>query len=353
MFLNGRRQLQTRKRISHMAAMRKSLRTTLESGTATVVGALVGGYTANPFAAIAASTGTYAMLENTFGPGDDPVEEEGISDVVAHISDVAGGYIYPPVPEDMDLVGPAVQSNDGTNTVTSTTQNQMRMRKSTRKTRRVPKSYKSKRYGKMVLTRGPTYAPEVKHFDAVFAGNLPVTATWGIAGLPCIPTQGTDFTNRIGRKIKVVAYQVMMTFYTISAGQVPRTGTTILCDLWEDKETKGTLAAATDIYQTNDCTDFPNATNMKRFKRLHRMKHDVSVQQVDPLLATEIVNMVETNETGRIPFNMGVNFVSNTGAIADVMDNGVVLALSTTTGMVGGAAGFAATVRLRYWFVDQ
>lgn len=231
-------------------------------------------------------------------------------------------------------------------------------RKSSKRGTSVRKSYRSKKLGKMVLTRGPTYAPELKHYDAKVSMSIPANQTFGVHSILCTPAQGTDFINRIGRKIQVRQLEVNCSIIVSNPGQLKATGDMIVCDIWLDTECKGTLASATDIYDT-DVHTLPlysasqNASNIKRFKRLTRTLHDVVVSQMDA--AGAFVQAANTREL--VPINIKLNKVfdfnnAGTGFVADLLNYNVICAMASSRGYTGASPYVGSEITYRFWYVD-
>jgi len=78
---------------------------------------------------------------------------------------------------------------------------------------------------------------------------------------------GTDFTNRIGRKINMVDLEVKMFFFPISGNAYP--GDVIRVMLIYDKQTNGALPAVSDILTSAYPLSFTNLNNRNRFEVLH------------------------------------------------------------------------------------
>jgi len=221
-----------------------------------------------------------------------------------------------------------------------------RATKSTKKT-----TYKSKRYGKMVLTRGPTYAPEIKHFDVkqVTQAIDGLNKIWSVLALPCVPTQGTDFLNRIGRRIFVKSVEVMVRFTVPTPADVPASGDMLIHDFFLDKESKGAAPAASDIYD-NILIPGPlamsplNAAQLRRFHRYSRMSHDVNVVQNGVSVNISEMSMM------KFKVNKVVSFKDTTATLADVLDNSFVLCVCNT--VTATAAAYKYDVVCRYWFTD-
>lgn len=223
------------------------------------------------------------------------------------------------------------------------------------------KRYATRKYGKMRITRGVTMSPELKHFDTGAGVNLAIPATgfWqlltnGTNAFNCVPQQGTDFSNRIGRKIRVIKVEVNMRFFVTTVGNMPLGGDMLACDIWLDKECKGTSAGPTDVYDslpmgTPSPASLQNASTLKRFKHLHRQMHDV----VPTAVTAGVVAGANVRDFCRvtIPLRKEMNFLTNTGLTADILDNNLLIFVSSVNALAGAAA-YGCMPQLRYWYVD-
>jgi len=213
--------------------------------------------------------------------------------------------------------------------------------------KRVP--YKrSSRYGKMVLTRGPTYSPELKHTDTTLAMTLNNLRQWTIQTINCFPTQGTDFTNRIGRRIFVKKIDISMRYAIVALPNVPLVGDSILCDFWLNTKTNGAAAAIGDIYSSNDPTSLPNPSNLSKFKRYGRAMHQVDVTASNAGVTTA-ANVVELYQKTYI-VNKSVHFDASAANITDVVDNSWYITCCCGNAQPAGAYDMVGVVRV--WFTD-
>nr|WAE42776.1 MAG: capsid protein [Cressdnaviricota sp.] len=307
------------------ASLRKTIGKRLREGAldtaaymvAQGVGGVVGALSDNPVLGVVASSGTYALEQHFLNEGSVPQE---YSQEHSFLRSFEKSHF-------MKYTKPMLKKKNY-----------------------VKKTFNSKRYGKMVLTRGPTYAPERKHADQSFSVNFSTDGSFVVFSCGPFPTQGTDFTNRIGRKIQVVGYEMNMQVSIGSLNYIPLGGTEVICDLWQDKETKGALCANTDIYNGTYAPSLTNATNIKRFKKLHRMRHPIRVVTVSSG-SVQAIDLLDMGETGYKSHKMAVNFTANNGTIADIMDNGFVGAVSMVSAPVVGSPG-SIGVNFRVWYID-
>lgn len=224
------------------------------------------------------------------------------------------------------------------------------------------KTYNERRFGKMVVSRGIVMAPEIKHYDVYNApsalGNANVWTRMGGDTFGWFPSQGADFNQRIGRRIYVKYVELRMAFAVASVIHVPVGGDTIKCEVWMDKECKGTWPANTDIWEPVGGSGLSitaplNASNLKRFKRLATMVHDVQVTAVLPG-APPIVQGANVRELAmiRIPVNKHVNYSAQGALITDVIDNNMSVWCNTANAVLGSTSAYTCVTTMRVWFSD-
>lgn len=120
-------------------------------------------------------------------------------------------------------------------------------------------------------TRG--YTPnsvELKVAD-VAVGTVNVNTT-GSFNLICNPTLGSDFTNRIGRKIRIKSYYVRG-YVVVQAALVPTSPISTGCQMGRmivffDCQPNGAAPAVTDLLNTASPSSHLNLNNRDRFKIL-------------------------------------------------------------------------------------
>lgn len=115
-------------------------------------------------------------------------------------------------------------------------------------------------YGQWNRPRG--VGEELKTIDTGIVGVTPITTAGSVALINGVAT-GTDYTNRIGRKIMIKSIYVR--FATL-----PNTVTAPLGDIQRimliyDKQTNGAAPAVTDILNTASYLDVNNLNNRDRF----------------------------------------------------------------------------------------
>jgi hypothetical protein len=195
--------------------------------------------------------------------------------------------------------------------------------------------------------------PEIKHLDNTYTYQNPMTPTNVMAvntSIGFYPQQGTDFTNRIGRRVKIIKIQMNCTL-TPTPGTLGNSGETVRCDFWLDKECKGSAPNAADVYQDVNMNTiaFQNANFLRRFVHLHQTFHAITPMSV---LSSNVTSATaQTAACYEIPIPRGgieVNFGSNNGTITDCLDNLVFMTMSQNN------ANPACTMQvvMRYWFTD-
>lgn len=192
--------------------------------------------------------------------------------------------------------------------------------------------------------------PEVKHVDGIMNAT-PVTPM-GISTQVCgLPSQGTDFTNRIGRRIKVLKTEINMQYFPNAAG-LPAGSSALRCIILFDNEVRGVSPAPT-VADILDVTSTPptgtmslfNANNVRRFKVLHDHMYPIT-----NLTGSQAAMMVSCRTMVNKKFE--INFTSASATIADVLDNMIWMVV------IGDAAASGTTVvnaamRSRTWYVDS
>lgn len=123
-----------------------------------------------------------------------------------------------------------------------------------------------------VVSRGfrfPVTSTEKKFFD-IASGTINISTTASI-NLLCIPQLGTDFTNRIGRKILIKSVYIRGYVSTEAANSGFANSLSVGTQLVRmiilaDMQPNGAAPAATDILNTADSASQLNANNRDRFK---------------------------------------------------------------------------------------
>lgn len=190
-------------------------------------------------------------------------------------------------------------------------------------------------------TMGPLAISESKYFDSGQFIAVPEGTAWtGTEVDPttlntlCVPTEGSDINNRIGRKIQVYKLSLRgLVQSTAEADEADVLGTpAIRIVLFQDKQTNGVQAQGEELMQapyTPDVgvtfTTFQNTANFGRF----RMLKDIILR---PRIVTAVTDGASTSSqnTSDISFKITVKFkkpviikfnATNGGTIGDIVDN--------------------------------
>lgn len=226
----------------------------------------------------------------------------------------------------------------------------------------MPKTKKTyrKKTKKMRMSKALTMMkPEVKHYD--FTDVITIssnTGTFLTNNSGPWPVQGSDFVNRQGRIIRVIALDFRCSVNVAAPAQVNLNGDNVRVDVWIDHETKGALAVNTDIYDNvalgNTTILSPrNLNNVKRFKKICTHSHVIQVNAVNATPAATAVT-VDHMMYSRIPnMNMLVHYSSvGTATVADIIDNSIVVA--ATNSQLSPASSWGTVKYIsRFYFVDQ
>jgi len=108
--------------------------------------------------------------------------------------------------------------------------------------------------------------PELKTIDVTTTSISPVAVAGATVLLNGV-AQGSDYTNRIGRKTVMKSILFRANIYPVGGTQSPL-GATIRIMLVYDKQTNGALAAVTDILNAATYLQPTNLNNRDRFKIL-------------------------------------------------------------------------------------
>lgn len=185
--------------------------------------------------------------------------------------------------------------------------------------------------------------PELKAYDLtqVLAGILPAGNTGGnVQSNIFVPTLGTDFTNRIGRKCQITSWQIRGHFvWTDSATHVE--DQVLLC--WAmvlDRQPNGAAAPTmNDIWSgTNGTTQatgtsMVNLNNRKRFKILH-FEQKCTPYVVSASQALTTVNQLDQSvsysieayiDFRKLKIGPTIFDAANAGAYSDMTENALSL----------------------------
>lgn len=232
---------------------------------------------------------------------------------------------------------------------------------------RPSKRYRYNTYQPRRSARSYRPAGEPKYFDQeVDDFALPGNGAWAgtndaLKGTICIPQEGSDIDDRIGRKIAVHKIAVRGVIkYNADTDQVDIvTSPAIRILLWMDQQCNGTVTTAASLMQAPQnaeadnvfCT-FQNPSNFGRF----RMLRDKIFFGRDNVAGTDGANTT-SQCPGTIPFKMTVKFKkpiivkfnsTNGGTIADIVDNAFYLSCQAS----GGAFTKTLTARTRVYYRD-
>lgn len=228
-------------------------------------------------------------------------------------------------------------------------------------------TYKKRRYAKkprraysnsMVPLRSGGYKPnnvERKVFNRASA-TFQINTTGNIVYL-CLPTLGTDMTNRIGRKIMLksvyvrgyVAQEASSTIASAgSACQLAR------CIILVDYQPNGSYPAITDILDTATSTSQLNLDNRDRFKILVDKQYSIDPYVYSTTATQAVACFSGTIKPVKIFKKINIEQiynVTNGGTVADI-NTGNLLMCWIGTGVAGTNVdlNFIGSTRVR--FVD-
>nr|QXP07796.1 MAG: putative capsid protein [Arizlama virus] len=253
-------------------------------------------------------------------------------------------------------------------------------RKTTKKrsTRRTKQAFGSR----LVKTMGAIYQPEVKHIDIAWSHTPGVNNTWskmsqgtnGVMWLGCNPIQGTEWNQRIGRRIRIVKMELTMTALGVPANLptiVEGNGFGMLfCDIWQDRQCNYSLAGITQIYDSQvlnfgnvtptvpDYRSPDNTAFKKRFKRIARSAQTIQ-GILSPTAAADAASLNMGNVVKIIKrLNVLVNFgTGSPGTIAEVADNTFLMTMCWSGNvanpeLTSGSNPLACVGGVRFEYVD-
>lgn len=158
--------------------------------------------------------------------------------------------------------------------------------------------------------------------------------------------QGTDFTDRIGRKVNVKSIHLKYYIQAYNSVDVPL-GDIIRVMLVWDSQTNGALAAVGDILTAADVLSGVNLTNRDRFKVLFDKRHTMGA--IEYTAAAPVAGDTTPRFAQRyIKCNMPVIF-GGTGATVGSIQTGSLILLTMTA---SSSTGFAGNARIRVRFSD-
>lgn len=171
--------------------------------------------------------------------------------------------------------------------------------------------------------------------------------TAGTATLLNGVAQGTDFTDRIGRKVNIRSIHLKYYIQAYNSVDVPLGDIFRIMLVW-DYQTNGALAAVTDILTTADVLSGVNLTNRDRFKVLYDKRHTMGAIEYS---AAAVAGGDSTPKFAQryIKCNYPMVF-GGTGATVGSIQTG---SLILVTLMSTSATGFASNTRVRCRFSDS
>lgn len=193
---------------------------------------------------------------------------------------------------------------------------------------------------KAVIYRSPK--KEIKMFDLSSNQQINPAGNWSFTSLGPFPIMGTDMYNRIGRRINVLSINVRCWLIIQYPAQVPTYGVSIRCLIIRDNETKGAVVAQNDLFETRliappVMSNPYNSVNKNRFTILHQRDHDVVVTGTNAGVTTSVNNHQIHNIF--IKHHMPVNYQSNAGTVADIVDNSFTIACCASNPAVATTMG--------------
>lgn len=333
----------------------------LKSGLATAASVATSFATGNPLAGAAAGVAARAGLDTAMGGDDDP-------DFVPTTLPTQQGNVFEQAAVDHDMQDNA---NDtlGTRRFKGKRPNLknggkppphiFEMKKAaTKKTTK-----RGTRKPRMIMTRGPTFASEVKHHDKQISMPWGTQAVGDEArwvgptgnGMSCLPLQGTDDTNRIGRRITVIGMSYKCRLIA-NAAAIPLQGDAVKMQFWLDNACKGnqpTPAMVYDAFPTGSLTTVFSPIlqeNKQRFTKLAEWVHEVAVAQSTGTVV-QSVNYVDVAE-GFVKLNVVTNYSANTGNISDLLDNNFFMLGCNSQKAFSVLQPYIMDMGIRYYFVD-
>jgi len=220
----------------------------------------------------------------------------------------------------------------------------------------------TKRPSAPLATRGfrfPVTGTEKKFFD-IAAGNLNVSTTASI-NLLCVPQLGTDYTNRIGRKILIKSLYIRGYVSTEAANSGFANSLSVPTQLIRmivlaDMQPNGSAPAATDILNTSDPASQLNANNRDRFKIIKDKQWVLGATRVSNT-ANEVTAMTTSPQAFPLKWYKKLNLetifnAGNAGAIADINSGALYLVFigNRAAGTLGDSNAYIST---RVRFVDN
>lgn len=221
-------------------------------------------------------------------------------------------------------------------------------------------SYKKQRYQpyQQPVYKGPPARP-LSGIEKKVADITPAAYqvnTTGSITLLAVPTLGSDYTNRVGRKIRITSAYIKGYVYTEASTQSAAVNSTsqaarmmLVCDL----QPNGSAPAITDILTTADPSSHLNLNNRDRFLIL-KDKNFV----FDPLYLSTTATQSYATASNQIKFlkvykklNMETIFnATNGGSIADITSGALYMVWIGSR--AAGAADVNAVIATRVRYYD-
>jgi len=199
------------------------------------------------------------------------------------------------------------------------------------------------RRSQVARTMGPFAATESKYFTStVSARAFPESQTWVDTEIDpttfntlCLPVEGADISQRIGRKISVYKIAIRGTIQQTNASDQPDVlaNPAFRLILYIDQQTNGVQSQGEEVMAApggaatvlTAFNSFQNLANLGRFRILRDKIYRGTVQTA----GTDGASTVSIN-SNHIPFKMTVRFrnpviirfnATNGGTIGDIVDN--------------------------------
>ncbi len=196
-------------------------------------------------------------------------------------------------------------------------------------------------YGRFAPYTGELKFHDVQLVDAIVATGGVITPTVNI-----IP-QGVTEITRVGRKctIKSFNWRYRVTMPEFDAVATPAEGDGLRVILYQDKQTNGAQAAATDVLETADIHSFRNLANSGRFVILMDRVHRLNYLTLASDGAAVVSGADVTREyTFFKKVNMPIEFNGVNGTIGEIRSNNYGVLLVSDVGSIG----FDSRIRLRF-----
>lgn len=203
---------------------------------------------------------------------------------------------------------------------------------------------RGKRTSKRPIPRAivPRMAPEKKVNDLAYATY--VCDTTGTVTLLNGIAAGTDFNQRIGRRIRITDVMIQG---GVAAVDATTDDTYCLVMLIYDSQPNQAIATIAEIFSQANATSFHNLNNRDRFKVLSTDRVMLSRNNTGATIAVGSCNQTAVNRY--IKTDLVTTFDAATGTIADITTGAVLL---VTLGDVAAGSGGAYYASTRVRFTD-